>query len=107
VEAGTAAQSIGTVPVFGAADKPGPYAVLVKWHPGYMTVPHSDFTACSVSYRHLACEFGRKYRPGGTIAMAFVPRVAHTPHFDGVKKGDKQPAVICIFGQAPDRVQTD
>jgi hypothetical protein len=34
LEAGTAAQSIETV--FGATDKPGPYAALVKWHPGYM-----------------------------------------------------------------------
>jgi hypothetical protein len=25
--------------------------------------------------------------------VAFVPRVAHTPHFDGVKKRDKEPAV--------------
>ena len=28
-------------------------------------------------------------------------RVAHTPHYDGVKKGGKEPAVIGIFGQAP------
>jgi hypothetical protein len=27
------AQSVETVPVFGATDKPGPYVVLVKWHP--------------------------------------------------------------------------
>ena len=31
----------------------------------------------------------------------FVRRVAHTPHYDGVKKGGKEPAVIGIFGQAP------
>ena len=28
-------------------------------------------------------------------------RVAHTPHYDGVKKDGKEPAVIGIFGQAP------
>jgi hypothetical protein len=28
-------------------------------------------------------------------------RVAHTPHYDGVKKGGAEPAVIGIFGQAP------
>ena len=27
--------------------------------------------------------------------------VAHTPHYDGVKKGGKEPAIIGIFGQAP------
>src|SRR5271167_3374681 len=31
------AQSVETVPVFGATDKPGPYVVLIKWHPGYMS----------------------------------------------------------------------
>ncbi len=31
----------------------------------------------------------------------FVPRVARTPHYDGVKRGGKEPAVIGIFGQAP------
>ena len=35
------AQSVETVPVFGATDKPGPYVVLVKWHPGYMSAPHT------------------------------------------------------------------
>jgi hypothetical protein len=27
--------------------------------------------------------------------------VAHTPHYDGVRKGAKEPAVIGIFGIAP------
>jgi hypothetical protein len=44
VEADTAAQSIETVPVFGATDKTGPYAVLVKWHPGCMSAPHTYVT---------------------------------------------------------------
>ena len=51
LEACTAAQSIEAVPVFGATDKPGPYAVLVKWHPGYMSAPHTYVTdwLCFVS----------------------------------------------------------
>jgi len=32
---------------------------------------------------------------------SFVRRVAHTPHYDGVKKGAKEPAVIGIIGVAP------
>ena len=28
-------------------------------------------------------------------------RVARTPHYDGVKKGEKEPVVIGIFGEAP------
>jgi hypothetical protein len=34
-------------------------------------------------------------------AGGFVRRVAHTPHYDGVKKGEATPAVIGIFGEAP------
>ena len=34
-------------------------------------------------------------------AGGFVRRVAHTPHYDGVKKGEKEPAIIGIFGEAP------
>jgi hypothetical protein len=36
-------------------------------------------------------------------AGGFVRRVAlaHTPHYDGVRKDGKEPAVIGIFGQAP------
>ncbi len=41
---GAPPQSVETVPVFGATDKPGPYAVLIKWHPGYMSTPHTNVT---------------------------------------------------------------
>jgi hypothetical protein len=30
-----------------------------------------------------------------------VRRVARTPHYDGVKAGGKEPAVIGLFGMAP------
>ena len=42
--AGAAAQSVETVPLFGATDKPGPYVVLIKWYPGYMSAPHTYVT---------------------------------------------------------------
>ena len=41
---GAPAQSVETVRVFGATDKPGPYVVLIKWHPGYMSAPHTYVT---------------------------------------------------------------
>jgi hypothetical protein len=47
---------------------------------------------------------GENFEPDGTVpvpAGGFVRRVAHTPHYDGVKKGGKEPAVVGIFGQAP------
>jgi hypothetical protein len=34
-------------------------------------------------------------------AAGFVRRVANTPHYDGVRKDGKEPAVIGIFGYGP------
>jgi hypothetical protein len=39
--------------------------------------------------------------PSGT----FVRRVAHTPHYDGVKAGGAEPAVIAICGIGPNNQQ--
>jgi hypothetical protein len=99
-------QSVETVPVFGATDKPGLYAVLIKWHQGYMSAPHTYVTdrLCFVISGTWWVNSGENFEPDATVpvpAGGFVRRVAHTPHYDGVKKGGKEPAVIGIFGQAP------
>jgi len=78
---GAPAQSVETVPVFGATDKPGPYVVLIKWHPGYMSAPHTYVTdrlcfyhlrylvgdhrasACSGSQRRWVTRTGRSHEP--------------------------------------------
>jgi hypothetical protein len=104
--AGAPAQSVETVPVFGATDKPGPYVVLIKWHPGYMSAPHTYVTdrLCFVISGTWWVNSGENFEPEATVPVpegGFVRRVAHTPHYDGVKKGGKEPAVIGIFGQAP------
>jgi hypothetical protein len=47
---------------------------------------------------------GEHVEPEATVpvpAGGFVRRVARTPHYDGVKKGEKEPAVIGIIGIAP------
>jgi hypothetical protein len=47
---------------------------------------------------------GADFDPDNTVpvrAGGFVRRVARTPHFDGVKEGANEPAVIGIFGIAP------
>ena len=46
---------------------------------------------------------GENFEPEDRTCPAggFVRHVAQTPHYDGVKKGSKEPAVIGIFGQAP------
>jgi hypothetical protein len=101
---GAPSPSVETAPVFGATDKPGPYVVLIKWHPGYMSAPHTYRPSVLRPLRHLVGEFGESFEPNATVpvpAGGFLRRVANTPHYDGVKKGEVAPAVIGIFGQAP------
>ena len=103
---GAPAQSVETVPVFGATDKPGLYVVLIKWHPGFMSAPHTYVTdrLCFVISGTWWVNSGEIFEPENTVpvpAGGFVRRVAHTPHYDGVRKDGKNPAVIGIFGQAP------
>jgi hypothetical protein len=94
------------VTLFGGLDKPGEYVVLMKWFPGYMSAPHSYATdrLCLVLSGTWWVNSGSDFDPNATVPVAaggFVRRVAHTPHYDGVRKGAEEPAVIGIFGIAP------
>ncbi len=98
--------SIETASVFGSIDKPGPYVVLVRWYPGFMSAPHDYATdrLCFVLSGTWWVNSGADFAPQDTVpvrAGGFVRRVARTPHYDGVKKGEKEPAVIGIFSQGP------
>jgi hypothetical protein len=47
---------------------------------------------------------GADFDPGHTVPVSaggFVRCVARTPHYDGVKRDAKEPAVIALFGIAP------
>ena len=77
-----------------------------------MSAPHTYVTdrLCFVIFGTSWVNSGENFEPEGTVpvpAGEFVRRVAHTPHYDGVNKSDKESAVIRIFGQAADRVQID
>jgi hypothetical protein len=92
--------------LFGGLDKPGEYVVLMRWYPGYMSAPHSYATdrLCLVLSGTWWVNSGADFDPNATVpvpAGGFVRRVAHTPHYDGVKKGAEEPVVIGIFGMAP------
>jgi hypothetical protein len=98
--------SIETAAVFGSTDQPGQYVVLVRWYPGFMSAPHSYATdrLCFVLSGTWWVNSGADFKPQETVPVAaggFVRRVARTPHYDGVKKGEKEPVVIGIFGEAP------
>jgi hypothetical protein len=92
--------------LYGGLDKPGPYLVLMKWYPGYMSAPHSYATdrLSVVMSGTWWVNSGADFDPDNTVpvpAGGFVRRVAGTPHYDGVKGDAKQPAVIALFGMAP------
>ena len=92
--------------LYGALDRPGPYLVLMKWNPGYMSAPHSYATdrLSLVLSGTWWVNSGADFDPGNAVAVSaggFVRRVAHTPHYDGVKREGREPAVIALFGIAP------
>jgi len=93
-------------PLYGDLNTPGPYLVLMKWYPGYMSAPHTYVTdrLSLVLSGTWWVNSGSEFDPDSTIpvpAGSFVRRVAHTPHYDGVKKSASEPAVIGLFGIAP------
>jgi hypothetical protein len=92
--------------LYGGLDTPGPYLVLMKWYPGYMSAPHSYATdrLSLVLSGTWWVNSGADFDPNQTVpvpAGGFVRRVARTPHYDGVKRDAKEPAVIALFGIAP------
>ena len=92
--------------LYGGLDKPGPYVVLMKWYPGFMSAPHSYATdrLSLVLSGIWWVNSGADFDPDQTVpvpAGGFVTRVARTPHYDGVKRDAKEPAVIALFGVAP------
>jgi hypothetical protein len=94
--------------LYGGLDKPGIYLVLMKWYPGYMSAPHSYATdrLSLVLSGTWWVNSGADFEPDSTVPVSaggFVRRVAHTPHYDGVKRDAKQPTVIALFGIAPVR----
>jgi hypothetical protein len=74
--------------------------------PGYMSAPHSYATdrLSLVLSGTWWVNSGADFDPDNTVpvpAGGFVRRVARTPHYDGVKRDAKEPAVIALFGNAP------
>jgi hypothetical protein len=92
--------------LYGGLDKPGPYLVLMKWYPGYMSAPHTYATdrLSLVLSGVWWVNSGSEFDPANAVpvpAGGFVRRVARTPHYDGVLKTVSEPAVIGLFGIAP------
>ena len=103
---GFPAGSVETAALFGKTSDPGQYFVLIRWRPGFMSAPHWYETdrLCVVLSGTWWCASGEDFAPEATVPVkpgSFVRRVARTPHYDGAKKTDAEPAVIAISGMGP------
>jgi hypothetical protein len=92
--------------LYGSLEEPGPYVVLMKWYPGYMSAPHTYATdrLSLVLSGTWWVNSGPDFDPENTVpvpAGGFVRRIARTPHYDGVRQHASAPAVIGLFGIAP------
>ena len=94
----------------GNSVSPGPYFAVMRWHPGYMSAPHtysSDRLAYVLSGIWWIGD-GADYDPGKcrpVPAGTFIHRPAGTAHYDGVVSGAASPAVIAVSGLAPLNLQ--
>jgi hypothetical protein len=98
--------SVDTAALFGRLEGQGLYYELIRWHPGYMSAPHTYVTdrLCVVLSGTWWVNSGADFDPSRCVPVppgSFVRRVAHTPHYDGVVAQGQEPAVIAICGMAP------
>jgi hypothetical protein len=96
--------------LYGDLNKPGPYLVMMKWNPGWFSAPHTYATdrICVVVSGTWWVNSGIDFAPENATPVGpggYVKRTARTPHYDGVLRGQPQPAVIAIFGLGPVDIQ--
>jgi hypothetical protein len=99
-------RSVDMCPLAGDVNESGLYFTLVRWWPGYMSAPHTYTTdrLCVVVSGVWWCNSGADFDPASCVpvsAGAYVRRVARTPHYDGVIRSQKDPAIIAICGIGP------
>jgi hypothetical protein len=92
--------------VYGDPSKPGPYAVLYRWHQGAFSRPHFHDKV-----RHIVVVQGTWWVSSssaydekttyplhaGTTATDEVNGI----HWDGTRSGEKEPAIIYLYGEGP------
>jgi hypothetical protein len=103
---GSSEKTVESAALFGSTDAPGLYYQLVRWYPGFMSGPHMYDTdrLCVVLSGVWWVNSGEDFDPASTVpcpAGTFIRRVAHTWHYDGVKRDGTMPATIAICGIGP------
>ena len=73
-------QGVETAPLFGSINEPGLYFILVKWHPGYMSAPHSYATdrLCVVVSGTWWVNSGADFEPENTVPAPSLPLTQST-----------------------------
>lgn len=103
---GAPPRSVESAFLYSNPGREGIYYALLRWHPGYMSAPHSYATdrLCVVISGTWWINSGVDFDPGHTVpvkAGTFVRRIARTWHYDGVPRGEAEPATIAICGIGP------
>lgn len=95
-----------TAALYGDQSKPGPYAVLIKWYPGNFSRPHTHdktrwiYVVSGTWWVSSSSVFDvRKTYPlhAGSTSVDEAGAI----HFDGARKGEKEPGVILLAGIGP------
>jgi hypothetical protein len=96
--------------LYGDFDQKGPYLVLMRWHPGWFSAPHSYATdrIQMVLSGTWWVNSGADFTPNMAVpvhAGGFVKRTARTFHYDGVPSGIAEPVVVAVFGMGPVEIE--
>jgi hypothetical protein len=92
--------------IYGDPSKPGPYAVLYRWHPGAFSRPHFHDKV-----RHIVVVSGTWWVSSSTTydekttypfhAGTMATDELNGIHWDGTRTGEKEPAIIYLYGEGP------
>jgi quercetin dioxygenase-like cupin family protein len=92
--------------VDGDPNKPGPYAVLYRWHQGAFSRPHFHDKV-----RHIVVVSGTWWVSSSNTydekttyplhAGATATDEANAIHWDGTRTGEKEMAIIYLYGEGP------
>jgi hypothetical protein len=92
--------------VYGDPSKPGPYAVLYRWHQGSFSRPHFHDKV-----RHIVVVQGTWWVSTSStynekltyplVAGSTATDEMNAIHWDGSRTGDPTPAIIYLYGEGP------
>ena len=104
--AGTKPGEADIANVYGDPAKPGPYAVLYRWHQGAFSRPHFHDKV-----RHIMVVQGTWWVSTSStynekltyplVAGSTATDELNAIHWDGTRTGEPEPAIIYLYGEGP------